>query len=54
MDEIGVGSILKARGGELFMVVNLDDRTVPPLLHIKSLKDGHVFLGTEDDYELIC
>lgn len=54
MDEIGVGSILKARGGELFMVVNLDDRTVPPLLHIKSLKGGYVFLGTEDDYELIC
>ena len=54
MDEIKIGSILKAKGGELFMVTKLDDRTIPPLLHLKSLKDGYIFLGTEDDYELFC
>ena len=54
MDKIKIGSILKAGEGELFMVIKLDDRTVPALLHLKSLEDGYIFLGTEDDYELFC
>ena len=54
MNKIAIGSILKGRENELFMVIDLDDRTVPPLLHLKSLRHGYIFLATEDDYELFC
>ena len=61
MDKIGIGSILKVREDELFMVkdelfmvIGLDGRTIPPLLHLKSLRHGYIFLATEDDYELFC
>ena len=54
MDKIGIGSILKGREDELFMVIGLDDRTIPPLLRLKSLRHGYTFLATEDDYELFC
>ena len=61
MDKIGIGSILKVREDELFMVkdelfmvIGLDGRTIPPLLRLKSLRHGYTFLATEDDYELFC
>ena len=54
MDKIEIGSILKGRGDELFMVTQIDNRTVPPLLRLRSLRHGYIFLATEDDYELFC
>ena len=54
MDKIKIGSILKGRDNELFMVTKLDNRTVPPLLCLRSLGHGYIFLATEDDYELFC
>jgi len=54
MDEIGIGSILKSVEGTLYLVVGLDDRTIPPFLRLQTLDGKISFLATEDDYKLIC
>ena len=54
MDKVGIGSILKSFEGILYLVVGLDERTIPPFLKLQTLDGKVCFLATEEGYELIC
>jgi len=50
MDEIGVGSIVKDKCGQLFLVVEERDDCIPSLFTLKSLKNGFsVITALEDE-----